>query len=88
MITEEHLDLDSELCRMEAIRGETYKVIGPLGFVPGTAEWMQLPRYAAKHGLTEKTVTNWINKGIIPANCVAAFPEFHDVQLVKDQPYV
>lgn len=51
------------------------------------SEWLTIKRYAERHGQTTQVVTNWMARGIIPADCIRTVSELNDLRLVKDQPY-
>jgi hypothetical protein len=51
------------------------------------SDWLTIKRYAEKYDLSTQVVTNWIARGVIPADCVKDVPELNDLRLVKDQPY-
>ena len=65
----------------------TLKIITEKGVVIDTAEWLTIKRYAQRYGLSHQVVINWINRGVIPPDCYAAFPELKGLRLVKDQTY-
>ncbi|GAB4001496.1 hypothetical protein GCM10028807_57780 [Spirosoma daeguense] len=52
-----------------------------------TTAWLTIKRYAEKYSLTINTVTNWIARGIIPAEAVRVVPELNDIRLVRDRAY-
>lgn len=66
---------------------QSLKLLTEQGFVLDTTEWLTVKRYAQKYGLTVNVVINWINRGVIPADCVQTLPELNNLRLVKDQPY-
>lgn len=50
-------------------------------------EWLTLKRYAERYGVSIQTVSNWVARGIIPADCTQVLPELNGLRLVKNQPY-
>lgn len=57
------------------------------GIVVDRSHWLTIKRYAQRYNLTTQVVTNWINRGIIPTDCVMDLPELNDIRLVKDRTY-
>ncbi|GAB3550468.1 hypothetical protein [Spirosoma fluminis] len=51
------------------------------------SEWLTIKRYAQRYNVSMNVVSNWIARGIIPADCVLDLPELNDLRLVKNQPY-
>jgi hypothetical protein len=51
------------------------------------SDWLTIKRYAEKYSISTQVVTNWIARGVVPADCVKDVPELNDLRLVKDQPY-
>ena len=80
-------DLTAILTDIQAKTEETLKVITPMGFVLDTSDWLTIARYAKKHGLTTQLVNKWIERGVIPADCVETLTELNSIKLVKDQTY-
>lgn len=83
---------EEELRRAEAELAATIAYVQSRGVkLPDTlldmSEWLTIKRYGERHGLTTQVVTNWIARGIIPADCVRTVPELNDLRLIKDQPY-
>ena len=52
-----------------------------------TTKWLTFARYAKKYGVSQQVVVNWINRGVVPADCVQDIPELNNIRLIKDQPY-
>lgn len=80
-------DLSAELADIQAQTEETLKVITPMGFVLDTSHWLTIARYAKKYNLTTQLVNKWIERGVVPADCVETLTELNGIKLVKDQPY-
>jgi hypothetical protein len=81
------VDWDAEELKTKALLEETLKIITPLGFVLDTAEWLTIARYAKKYGVSTQVVNNWINRGVIPPDCIEDLPEINNIRLIKDQLY-
>ncbi|WP_338876723.1 hypothetical protein WBJ53_13805 [Spirosoma sp. SC4-14] len=80
-------NLSDTLANIQAKTEETLKVITPLGFVLDTSEWLTITRYAQKYGVTTQLVNKWIEREVIPADCVETLTELNNIKLVKDQAY-
>lgn len=83
---------DEELQRAEAELTATLAFLQAKGVkLPGNlldmSDWLTIKRYAEKYNLSTQVVTNWIARGVIPADCVKDVPELNDLRLIKDQPY-
>ena len=57
------------------------------GMTVNLTDWLTIKRYAERNGLTTQVVTNWIARGIIPADCTMVLPELNDIWLVKNRQY-
>lgn len=83
----EKVDFDRELAQAQQEATQSLKLLQENGFVIDTAEWLTIKRYADRYDLSTQVVTNWIARGIIPANCTMTLPELNDLRLVKNQAY-
>jgi hypothetical protein len=81
------LDLESDLARFRQESDASIALARESGLTVDLAEWLTVKRYAERYGLTTQVVTNWIARGIIPADCTLTLPELNDIRLVKNQPY-
>jgi hypothetical protein len=81
------MDFRAERLQVERQTEETLKIITANGFELDTSEWMTISRYAQKYGLATNVVSNWIARGIIPADCVTELPVLNNIKLIKDQQY-
>lgn len=86
------VDLEEELRQAEATFTASLAYLQTRGVqLPESlldmSDWLTIKRYAEKYGVTTQVVTNWIARGVIPADCVKDVPELNDLRLVKDQPY-
>lgn len=81
-----------ELRQAEAELAATLTFLQAKGIkLPGSlldmSDWLTIKRYAEKYNVSTQVVTNWIARGVVPADCVKDVPELNDLRLVKDQPY-
>ena len=83
----EEIDFARDLAEAERQSVESLKVLQAHGFVVDTTQWLTIKRYAERYEVSQQVVVNWINRGVIPADCVLTLPEFNDMRLVKNQPY-
>ena len=86
------IDLDEELKRAESDLAASLAYLQSRGIkLPNSlldmSDWLTIKRYAEKYSVTTQVVTNWISRGVIPADCVKDVSELNDLRLVKDQPY-
>ncbi|MCX6216510.1 hypothetical protein [Spirosoma sp.] len=52
------------------------------------SEWVTLKEYAKRYGLESiSVISNWINRGIIPAEDIVIVEELNDLKLIKDKVY-
>jgi len=86
-MVQEKINFAKELADAERQHQESLKIATQHGFVVDTAEWLTIKRYAQKYNLSTQVVTNWISRGVIPADSTMVLPELNDLRLVKDQPY-
>ena len=57
-----------------------------IDFQPG--QWLTIKRYCDKFGIADpQTVTDWIARGVIPAENVTVIKEFHNTVMIKAVPY-
>lgn len=53
-----------------------------------TDEWLTVKEYCKRFEISNtQTVTNWIKRGIIPAENVVTVEEYNNIRLVKAIPY-
>ena len=84
---QEKIDFDRELAEAQNESTQSLKLLQENGFVVDTTEWLTIKRYAERYSLTTQVVTNWMARGVIPADCTMTLPELNDLRLVKNQPY-
>lgn len=52
------------------------------------SEWITLKEYAKRHRLDSiSVISNWINRGIIPAEDILIVEELNGLKLIKDKVY-
>lgn len=52
------------------------------------SEWVTLKQYAKRHELESiSVISNWINRGIIPAEDILIVEELNDLKLIRDKVY-
>lgn len=81
------MDLDRELDNFRQKSNRSVQLLREAGVVVDTTEWLTIKRYAERYGVSTQVVTNWINRGVIPADCVMELPELNNLRLVKNQAY-
>jgi hypothetical protein len=51
-------------------------------------DWLTIKNYTTRFGLADThIVTNWIRRGIVPAENVKTIPELNGIRLIKAVPY-
>ncbi|MCF2447750.1 hypothetical protein L0657_27595 [Dyadobacter sp. CY345] len=59
------------------------------GEVVDLTDWVTIKEYCKRFDIRNtETVTNWISRGIIPAENVRTIEEFNNTRLVKAVPYL
>ncbi|WP_159476050.1 hypothetical protein [Dyadobacter sp. 3J3] len=59
------------------------------GEVVDLTDWVTIKEYCKRFDIRNtETVTNWISRGIIPAENVRTIEEFNNTRLVKAVPYI
>ena len=49
-------------------------------------EWLTIKEYTQKYNLASTSVvSNWINRGIIPPDCILETKNFNGIRLIKDR---
>ena len=52
------------------------------------SEWITITEYVKRFDLNSTSVvSNWIKRGVIPAQNVLSIPELNDIRLIKAVPY-
>ncbi|GAB4033689.1 hypothetical protein [Spirosoma gilvum] len=84
--------MDEELKQAEAVFAETLAYLQKNGIklpdsLIDTSDWLTIKRYAEKYNVSTNVVSNWVARGIIPADCMRVVPELNDLRLIKDRAY-
>lgn len=52
------------------------------------SQWATFSQYAERYGLkSTNTISNWINRGIVPADCLVELHHLNSMKLIRCQPY-
>lgn len=81
--------------RLQELMADTDKVIQDAqaylisqGEVVDLAKWVTIKKYCEMFDIKNtETVTNWIGRGIIPAENVRTIEELNNIRLIKAVPY-
>ncbi|QHV99244.1 hypothetical protein [Spirosoma endbachense] len=66
--------------------GDAYMVVN--GKKIDFSEWVTLKEYAKRHNLESiNVVTNWIRRGIIPAEDVREYSFLNNLRMIRDKEY-
>lgn len=87
MLTSNPVDVENDLARFRQQSEKSIQLATEAGLAIDLSEWLTVKRYAERHNLTTQVVTNWIARGVIPADCTMVLPELNDIRLVKNQVY-
>ena len=87
MVTKQKTDFNSDLANFRQESDAAIQLTRESGVQIDLTNWLTIKRYAQRYELTTQVVTNWIARGIIPADCTMTLPELNDLRLVKNQPY-
>ncbi len=87
MLTQRRTNFDTDLAQFRQESDAAIQLARESGLTVDLAEWLTVKRYAERYGLTTQVVTNWLARGVIPADCTMTLPELNDLRLVKNQPY-
>jgi len=85
------IDLGKELEDFRKKSDESIAELKKHGFdlpIIDLSQWLTLKRYTEKYNLkSTSVVTNWIARGIVPADCTIVIPELNNIRLIKNQRY-
>ncbi|ARK08898.1 hypothetical protein A6C57_00445 [Fibrella sp. ES10-3-2-2] len=82
------IDFDQALQAAEAESAAAIALTTAAGLTVDLSQWITIKRYVEKYSLASThIVTNWIRRGVIPADAVMTLPELNDLRLIKDQVY-
>ncbi|MCF2489364.1 hypothetical protein [Dyadobacter sp. CY347] len=51
-------------------------------------DWMTLSDYCKKYNIKPSRLSNWIERGVVPAVSVIVIPELNGLKLIKDQEFM
>jgi len=86
-MTTKQIDLEGDLARFRQQSDASIQLARASGMHVDLTEWLTIKRYAERYDLTTQVVTNWIARGVVPADCTMTLPELNDLRLVRNQPY-
>ena len=86
-LTQLSTDTEPDLAHYRRESDAAIALLTATGKTVDLAEWLTIKRYAERYQLTTQVVTNWIARGIIPADCTQTLPELNDLRLVRNQAY-
>ncbi|RIV19709.1 hypothetical protein DYU11_22535 [Fibrisoma montanum] len=78
---------DQALGQVREIIDDTRNYLVSQGKAFDLGEWITIASYERKYGVKKNTIMNWIERGIIPAECVIVIEELNNIKLIKNQPY-
>lgn len=79
---------DQLLAANQALIHEATAFLESQGKRYNLSEWVTLKQYAKRHQLESiSVISNWINRGIIPAEDILVVEELNDLKLIKDKVY-
>ncbi|GAB3284369.1 hypothetical protein GCM10027347_61300 [Larkinella harenae] len=81
------LNLAAELEDIRRGQEKTLAFLKEHGHELDIGEWLSIRDYAKKYSITTQVVTNWIDRGKIPADCVEELPMFNNIRMVRDREY-
>lgn len=85
-------EMEDELKQAETVLAETLAFLQKNGVklpdsLIDTSDWLTVKRYAEKYGVSTNVVSNWVSRGIIPANSTRVVPELNNLRLIQDKIY-
>ncbi|MCF0041298.1 hypothetical protein [Dyadobacter fanqingshengii] len=51
-------------------------------------DWMTLSDYCKKYNIKPSRLSNWMERGVVPAGSVIVIPELNGLKLIKDQAFM
>ncbi len=76
------------MAETDVVIGETTAFLEQNGTRFPLTDWLTPAEYVKRFGLrSTNVVSNWIRRGVIPAENVLHVPELNDLRLVKAVPY-
>lgn len=81
-------EIRKALAESKAAQQEAKDLLLLQGEVIDFDEWVTLKEYVKRYNLNSiNTLTNWIRRGVVPAENVRTIPELNNIRLVKAVPY-
>ena len=82
------ISFEDLLTDAKSLGNEIENVLIEQGKVHLLAEWLTIKEYTLKYNLASTSVvSNWINRGIIPPNCILETKNFNGIKLIKDKAF-
>lgn len=84
----EKVDVKKVLERSEALVSEAKSLLDEMGIEYKLDEWLTVKRYCERFGIKDThVVTNWMRRGVIPAENIKEVEELNGLKLIKAVPY-
>ena len=82
------ISFEDLLTDAKSLGNEIENVLIEQGKVHLLAEWLTIKEYTLKYNLASTSVvSNWINRGTIPPNCILETKNFNGIKLIKDKAF-
>lgn len=89
MKAHKELTYDELMAASDAVIQEATAFLEQNGTRFPLTDWLTPTEYASQFGLkSTKVVSNWIRRGVIPAENILHVPELNDIRLIKAVPYL
>lgn len=76
------------MAQTDAVISEGVTFLEQNGKKVDLSHWITIAEYAKRFNLkSTMVVTNWIKRGVIPADHVITVPELNNIRLIKAVPY-
>ncbi len=76
------------LAEAKSLGNEIENFLIERGKVHLLTEWLIIKEYTLKYNLASTSVvSNWINRGIIPPDCILETKNFNGIKLIKDKAF-
>jgi hypothetical protein len=82
------ISFEDLLADAKSLGNEIENVLIEQGKVHLLTEWLTIKEYTLKYNLASTSVvSNWINRGIIPPDCILETKNFNGIKLIKDRAF-
>lgn len=82
------ISFEDLLADAKSLGNEIENVLIEQGKVHLLTEWLTIKEYTQKYNLAcTSVVSNWINRGIIPPDCILETKNFNGIKLIKDKAF-